>query len=82
MNKLLRLGLEAILAGILVVVLGTIAGFILGRLMSTDLPPVCKNWNKNYVMEISLFLTGIALHLVCELVGINALYCKHGVACN
>lgn len=27
------------------------------------------------------FLLGFVFHLVCELVGLNRLYCRHGAAC-
>jgi hypothetical protein len=39
-------------------------GFFVGRALSVDLPPVCKKWNTNYIMEISLFLTGFVSFLV------------------
>ena len=55
---------KAIVVGFLVVVIGNIVGFIVGRFLSVDLPVVCKDWNKNHVMDISLFFTGVALILV------------------
>ena len=47
---------EGIAVGIVVVIVGTIVGFILGKFMSVDLPKACKQWNKNHIMELSLFL--------------------------
>jgi hypothetical protein len=72
---------EAFVVGILVVVVGTLVGFGFGKLFSTDLPPVCKDWNKNYIMELSLFVTGFIAHILCEMTGINKWYCKNSVAC-
>ena len=72
---------EAVAVGILTVVIGNMAGFAVGLAMSADLPVVCKDWNKYYAMEISLFITGVLAHLICEFSGINKLYCKNGLAC-
>tara|TARA_B100001123_G_C14733933_1_gene798029 strand:+ start:246 stop:494 length:249 start_codon:yes stop_codon:yes gene_type:complete len=76
-----RLLLETIGAGILIVVIGTVVSFIVGKVSAVDLPPTCKEWNKNYVMEISLFFTGVTAHLLAEYFGLNRWYCSHGVAC-
>ena len=77
----MKLLVEAITVGVITVVVGTIAGLVVGKLFSSNLPKVCKKWNKNHVMEISLFLTGFLVHLLCEFVGINGWYCKNGKAC-
>ena len=70
---------EAIVVGIMTILVGYIAGFI----MSYGMPiqQECKNWNKNYVMEKSLFLTGFLIHIICQVSGINHWYCRNGVAC-
>ena len=73
--------IEAVIVGVLVVVIGTVVGFFVGRAASVDLPTVCKRWNKNHVMEISLFLTGVITHILCEVSGLNKWYCKNGRAC-
>tara|TARA_Y100001935_G_scaffold241621_1_gene231225 strand:- start:494 stop:733 length:240 start_codon:yes stop_codon:yes gene_type:complete len=77
----MKLLVEAIAVGVITVVVGTIAGLVVGKLFSSNLPKVCKKWNKNHVMEISLFLTGFLVHLLCEFTGINGWYCKNGRAC-
>ena len=77
----MKLLIEAFIVGIATVVIGTIVGFIIGRSISVDLPKLCKEWNKNHIMEISLFFTGFILHLLCEYSGINRWYCKNGNAC-
>jgi len=79
MQKLL---IEAFFVGIAVVVIGSAVGYIISKLFSVDLPQICKKWNKNHVMELSLFLTGAILHLLCEGVGLNKWYCKNGNACS
>jgi membrane-bound ClpP family serine protease len=73
--------IEALVVGVATVVVGSIVGLLVGKVLGSDLPSVCKDWNKKYAMEISLFLTGAVLHLLFELVGGNKWYCKNGVAC-
>ena len=46
------------------VIIGTIVSFIVGKLNKSSLPPVCKDWNKNFIMEICLFLTGFLSYFV------------------
>ena len=77
----MRLLLEALVVGITLVITGNIVGFLVGKLFATNMPPFCEDWNKNYVMEISLFLSGAMLHLFFELIGVNRWYCKNGNAC-
>ena len=77
-----KLLVEAIVVGIGTVVIGSLVGFILSRFFKTNLPEICKEWNKNHIMEISLFLTGFVIHLLCEFTGVNKWYCKNGNACS
>jgi energy-converting hydrogenase Eha subunit A len=58
---------EAILVGLLTVVVGTVVAFVVGKVLATDMPAVCKDWNKNHAMEVSLFFTGAVLYLVYKL---------------
>lgn len=74
--------IEAFVVGIIVLVIGSIVGYGLSKVTKTQVPESCKDWNKNHIMEWSLFLTGVATHLGCELVGLNKYYCKNGVACS
>ena len=76
----MKLLIEAVIVGIATVIVGTIVGFVIGRMFSTNLPKICKEWNKNHIMEICLFFTGFFIHLICEFTGVNKWYCKHGVA--
>ena len=77
----MRLLIEAFIVGIMTVIVGTIVGFFIGKFFSSNLPKVCKKWNKNHVMEISLFFTGFFIHILCEYFNINRWYCKNGRAC-
>jgi len=79
---MMKLLIEALVVGIATVIVGSVVGFVVGKMMGSDLPSVCKEWNKKHAMEISLFLTGSTLHLLFELVGGNKWYCKNGVACS
>ena len=56
--------LHSVLFGILSIIIGNLVGFIVGYFLSVDLPKVCKTWNKNYVMELSLFFTGMISFLL------------------
>ena len=76
-----QLLIEAILVGIVLVVIGYLVTFIISKIYSTNLPKICKKWNKNYIMEISLFFIGAFTHLFFELIGFNKWYCKKGFAC-
>ena len=49
---------EAVYAGILAIVFGWIASFIVRPFFKVSLPEICKEWNKKRVMEVSLFVAG------------------------
>tara|TARA_Y100000768_G_C23682980_1_gene543169 strand:- start:267 stop:500 length:234 start_codon:yes stop_codon:yes gene_type:complete len=76
----MSLFVEAIFFGLSVVAVGSLISFLIS-LMGDSTKSACKNWNKNHVMEIALFLTGFVLHITCEYTGLNRWYCKNGVAC-
>lgn len=68
---------EAVVIGIITIILGNIYGFIFSKIFVIDLPKVCKEWNKNYIMELTLFMTGFSFHIIFELTGLNKWYCKN-----
>lgn len=68
--------MELLIVGFLTVLFGYIAGFIVGMLYKVSVPETCANWNKNYVMEQTLFLTGVLAYLSLELAGVNTWKCK------
>ena len=73
---------EAIAVGFLNLLVGSVVGYVLGMMFGVDLPAVCKNWNKNHIMELSLFITGFLIHILCEFTGLNKWYCINGRACS
>jgi hypothetical protein len=75
----MRLLIEAIVVGVITVLVSQIVTIFYTN--HNELPEICKSWNKNYVMEKSLFFIGFVTHLLCQVVGINKWYCTHGVAC-
>tara|TARA_B110000208_G_C11471075_1_gene322164 strand:- start:30 stop:266 length:237 start_codon:yes stop_codon:yes gene_type:complete len=77
----MQLLFEAILVGLMVVVIGSLVSYGLRYFSKKNLPSVCKDWNKYYVMEICLFITGFLVHIICELTRLNKWYCTKGNAC-
>lgn len=61
-SLLLRLVFFVILA----IIFGYIGSSVANLMIDSDLPPVCKDWNKNRVMEISLGVTGLLLGISAE----------------
>ena len=78
---MIQLFIEAIIVGIVLVLISYIVVFLISKFYSQNLPKICKKWNKNYVMEISLFLIGVITHLFFEFTGLNKWYCRKGFAC-
>ena len=72
---------EAAFVGLATIIVGSVVGYVLGKLNNVDLPKACKQWNKNHIMELSLFLTGFAIHIISEYSGLNKWYCTNGTAC-
>ena len=64
---------EAFVIGIATIILGSFFRWFVENYLSQS----CKNFK----IEMSLFLTGFFLHLICEYSGINRWYCKNGNAC-
>jgi hypothetical protein len=76
----MNLFIEAVVVGIATVIMGTLVSQGL-QLMSPPIKSACKGWNRYYIMELALFLTGFFLHIAFEYSGGNRWYCKHGSAC-
>ena len=62
---------RAFTSGIMTLVVGSIVGYVIGRTEGMNLPSVCKKWNKNHVMEWSLFFTGVFVYIICEIAGMH-----------
>ena len=69
MHKSLKLFIEALIVGII-----TIIVYILLEL-------ILKIFTRRRYKIFLLFLTGFLIHLGCQFTGINLWYCHHGVAC-
>lgn len=68
---------EALIIGLFVVLFGHLTSFLLKIFESGPmLPEICKDWNRYYIMERTLFLVGFLLHLTFEYAGINKEYAK------
>jgi len=59
---------EAVVMGVLIVIGGSVVAKVLEDYFVTDVPPICRGWNRYHVMEITLFLTGFFVHLFLCLV--------------
>lgn len=75
-----QLVIEAAIVGLATILIGVCVQELLKK---TTLKVQCKtpcDWNKNYIREIGLFLTGFMLHILFEIMGANSWYVKHGSA--
>ena len=77
-----RLFIEGFYVGIIILFFGSLISFFFKIFYKKKLPKQCRNWNKYYIMEITLFLTGFLSHVFSEYVGLNKTYCDIGYACN
>jgi hypothetical protein len=76
-NNTIRVLKEATFVGLLTVFAGYVASMLIKPYFKVDLPEVCKSWNKNHLMEASLFVTGFLLHLFLEFTGMNKSYAMY-----
>jgi ABC-type antimicrobial peptide transport system permease subunit len=74
---MIKVILEGIILGIFTIIFGSLVGFIVSKIWVNNMPKECKDWNKNNVMEITLFFTGFIFHISFELLGINNYYAKN-----
>jgi hypothetical protein len=75
-----QLIIEATIVGLSTILVGVCVQELLKK---TTLKVQCEtpcDWNKNYIKEISLFITGFMLHVLFEIMGANSWYVKHGSA--
>ena len=74
-NKLILL--EAIFVGLSNILISYPVTILLKTIQNKKINAACVDWNKYYIMEISLFLIGFILHLTYELIGINKYYANY-----
>ena len=55
---------NAIIFGILLTLVGHFTSKITGMYFKVKLPIECKEWNKKYIMEITLFCTGTITYFI------------------
>ena len=67
---------EAIIIGLCLIVIGYLVSYCIKPYFKVSLPEICNDWNKNYVFEATLFLSGFFLHILYEMTGVNHWYCN------
>jgi len=75
-----QLLIEATIVGLATVLVGVCIQELLKK---TTLKVKCETpceWNKNYIREIGLFLTGFMMHIIFEMLGANEWYVKNSSA--
>jgi len=74
--------LEAFLIGIMTLIIGLILGYTNGYLMDINLKEELEEKPKKTLwITVTLFSLGFILHLMCEITGLNKMYCDYGYAC-
>jgi len=76
-NNTIRVIKEATFVGLLTVFAGYVASMLIKPYFKVDLPEICKSWNKGHIMEASLFVSGVLLHLFLEFTGMNKTYAMY-----
>lgn len=77
MNYYLRLLIEALVVGVVCLVMGIITHTVIHYTFKY----FKVNINKYFVFYITLFVSGVLVHVLFDLFGLNKWYCKHGMAC-
>lgn len=72
-QNLQNLLIKATLIGLMIMFVGHIVSVIFKKYNNNVISDECKNWNKNYIMEKSLFTTGFIVSILYDIVNINAL---------
>ena len=73
MNYWLNLTIEGIAVGISVLLVGILVRYLIAKLRGNSTSFIFTNRG----MWISLFLTGFIVHVVLDILGLNAWYCKN-----
>ena len=71
---MLQLAFEAFIVGII----NLVVGFIISYISMGDKAKTFDHWTG---VLLSFFITGVTIHLLCEITGLNKKYCNHGYAC-
>ena len=73
--KMKTIIIESIIIGIVTMILGKIISNILLGINKIDKKKDIPKWKEPRVIEVSLFVTGVFIHLLCEYIGLNKWYC-------
>ena len=74
--------IEALFVGIITIIIGHLSRYLLNKFYNVEEKvSIYDDWNKNYIMEQKLFITGFLTRVICQISGINQWYCKNGIAC-
>jgi len=74
--------IEAIIVGIVMVVLGYLIGWATTPFFGASLPAVCKVMDNKYMMEVNLFLIGFFFWFGAEYSGSLAYVCNNIAVAN
>tara|TARA_B110000483_G_C18205652_1_gene547476 strand:- start:6264 stop:6518 length:255 start_codon:yes stop_codon:yes gene_type:complete len=79
----LMLLIEGVVVGLVTSIIGISLGYLVFTIypLNQGLHKEYMLYNKNFILEILLFLTGFLAHISFELIGANKWYCKNGLAC-
>ena len=75
MAPLKKLFIEAIVVGIIIMIIATPSSILASKILPTI------NDNHYPVMYLSLFITGVSSHFTMEFFKLNKWYCTNGEAC-
>ena len=71
---------ESIIIGIITSILGSVMIKVLSRLNSIEsndyIESFVDKYKKTYIIEISMFFTGVLIYLLLEYIGLNKWYCE------
>jgi hypothetical protein len=82
MNRIFtaKFWIELIVVGLLMVLFGYISGYLVG--LVNDVNMTGCDFNRNYVMEQTLFLTGALFYFVLEMGNVNQWFCMSNKMCS
>lgn len=67
---------EGVICALALIGVVHIVSFLLSKMttLKPSLPEICATWNQNHVMEITLLISAITLHILFEYTGVNMAY--------